>query len=94
LLQRGQISDHDIVAAQAAIIPQAGRSGIASKRAFRNKPAKNLARHVSQNCRWLIIHPVDWATGLHVMFVCCVEAPQRTVIALLETCQITATTRG
>jgi hypothetical protein len=55
---------------------------------------KNLARHVSQNCSWLTLHPVDWATGLHVMSACCVEAPQRTVIALLETCQITATTRG
>jgi hypothetical protein len=42
LLQRGQISDHNVVAAQAAIIPQAGRSGIASKRTFRNNPAKIL----------------------------------------------------
>jgi len=64
------------------------------ERAFRNKPAENLARHVSPICSWLTIHPVDRATGLHVMFACCVEASQRTVIALLETCQITATTRG
>jgi hypothetical protein len=40
LLQRGQISDHDIVAAQAAIIPQAGRSGIASTALFETNRQK------------------------------------------------------
>jgi hypothetical protein len=55
---------------------------------------KNLSRHTRRDCGDLTIHPVDRATGLHVMFACCVEASQRTVIALLETCQITATTRG
>jgi hypothetical protein len=94
LLQRGQISDHNVVAAQAAIIPQAGRSGIASKRTFRNNPAKILRATHSPKLRLLTAHPIDRPASLHVMFACCVEASQRTVIALLETCQITATTRG
>jgi hypothetical protein len=61
---------------------------------LRNKPEKNPSRYIRPDCGHLTFHPVDRATALLVMFACCVEAPQRTVIALLETCQITATTRG
>jgi hypothetical protein len=40
------------------------------------------------------MHPFDQPAGLNAMFVCCVEAPQRTVIRVSETCQNPATTRG